>query len=356
MARFSRFGQPAIDYASRIIPGYGGDAVALTSQVTLNPGDSLDLSADALRNGVGESLQIDTLRWTIDAQQQVESADPPTSAIGMPGGGVEISISFGGNPITAGEVPIYCLGTSVGQDVEHAILGVADDTNTEMLLGAYAGGIWEFDHPLTVDANETFSVHLTHHGLQNLPVVVSLSLTGRAGRELPRSRWLPYVASWKPPAFDPHVPTAASPSIETSTERDLVNRINGKLHVSRFIGRLLRLGVTGAPLGGASVIQNNERVFPSVEEGISGQPTTEWFPGAVDSFVTISMRDSRANDNIPAAQPFRMVFEPESHAWECPHVLDENGYYIAQITLSVPAVLDASVQPSIAMIGSWEGK
>ena len=342
---------PALD---RILPGHGGDAVAITASVTLSPGDSIDLPIDALRNGLGELVLLTALRWTIDAQQQAESANPPTSPVGFPGAGVTISIRHGENPITAGEVPLYCLGLAIGQDVEHAILGVADDTNTEMLLGAYASGTWRFDHPLELDLGAAISVHLTHHGLLNLPVVVSLALTGRVGGGIPRSRWLPYVAAFVPPAFNPAAPTATAPTITTSTERDLVNRAPTDLEISRFVGRLLRLGVSGNPLGTGVVQQNAERVFPSVEETISGQPTTEWFPGAVDAFMTVTVRDSRANDNVPIALPFRQVFEPETRAWECPHTMEPNGYYIVQLTLSVPTVIDASLQPAITMIGSWE--
>ena len=339
----------------RILPGYGGALIAITAQATLNPGDSIDLPVDALRNGLGEPVLIDTLRWTVDAQQQVESADPPTSPVGFPGGGVTISIRFNDQPFTGGEIPIYCLGAAVGQDVETAILGVADDTNTEMLLGSYSSGVWELDHELWMDLGQALSIHLTHHSLLNLPVVVSLALTGRAGRDLPRSRWLPYVAAFVPPAFDPTIPTATAPTVVSSTERDLVNRTGADLQVSRFIGRLMRLGVSGSPLGGGNVVQNAEKVFATVEGGISDQPTSEWFPGALDSFLTMTMSDSRANDNVPVAQQFRMVFEPERRSWECPHELDSNGYYIVTLTLTVPVKLDASVQPSIAMIGSWEG-
>lgn len=339
----------------RIIDGYGGDAVAITAQVTLQPGDSVDLPVDAMRNGLGEVVNIEAFRWTIDAQQNVESADPPTSPVGFPGLGVRASLRFGDKPLTAGEIPLYCLSPACGQDVEHAILAVADDTTTEMQLGAYSSGVWRLDQPMTMDPGDALTVHLTHQGLLNLPVVVTLVLTGRAAPDLPRSPWLPYAAVWVPAALDPTVPTATVSTVVTSTERDLINRTASKVLISRFIGRLARLGVVGAPLGGASLTQNAERVWPSVQESVSGQPATEWFPSAVDSFVSITLRDSRANENVPAALPFRMVFTPESRSWECPHTLDPDGYFIAQITLANPGQDDTSIQPSIAMIGSWRG-
>lgn len=339
----------------RILEGYSGSLVAISAQATLNPGDSIDLPVDALRNGLGELLNIEHFRWTVDAQQQVESSDPPTSAVGFPGGGIEVTIRFGDRPITGGQVPLYCLGTAEGQDVEHSILGVADDTNTEMLLGAFSSGVWKLDHPMTMDVGDAISVHVTHQGILNLPAVVTFVLTGRAGPDIERSKWLPYVASWSPPSLNPNTPTSTVPVIVTSSERDLVNRVPGTLHVSRFIGRLMRLGVTGNPLGTGSVIQNGEKVFATLEGGISDQPTTEWFANAVDSFLKITLRDSRANDNIPGGTQFRQVFEPQSRAWECPHTLEESGYYIAQLVLSVPAVLDAALQPAISMVGFWEG-
>jgi hypothetical protein len=346
---------PQVD-PSRVLPGYAGDPIAITAQVLLNPNDSLDLSADALRNVLGARINLSSLRWTIDAQQKVTgTADPPTSVVGFPGLGITMSMKFGGKTITASEIPIFCLGRAVGQDVEHVILGVAESGNTETLLGAYASGVWDFDNPFTVDMGEAITVHLSHRGLLNLPVLVSLAFTGRGGPDLPSSKWLPYAAAWTPPALDPTTPTAGSPTVVTSSERDLINQSGSPLYVSKFVGRLLRLGVTGAPLGGSNVVQNAEQVFPPVAEGISGQPNTEWFPGAVDSFLTLTLRDSRANDNVPVALPFRQVFEPESRTWECPHILDPSAYYIAQLSLSVPAVKDASIQPAIAMIGSWEG-
>ena len=45
----------------RILPGYGGTLIAITAQATLNPGDSIDLPVDALRNGLGEHVLIDAL-------------------------------------------------------------------------------------------------------------------------------------------------------------------------------------------------------------------------------------------------------------------------------------------------------
>lgn len=340
----------------RIIDGYGGSLVAITAQATLNPGDSIDLPVDALRNGLGETLLVDTFRWTVDAQQNVASGNPPTSAVGFPGGSVAASVRFGGKPLTGGEVPLYCFGLADGQDVESVVLGVADNINTETLLGAYSSGVWDFDHPMSMDGGDAFSVHVTHLGLLNLPVVVTLAITGRAGAGLPRSKWLPYVAAWTPKALIPTVPTSTVPVVITSTERDLVNRVPGTLQVARFIGRLMRTGVTGTPPGGTAVQTNAEQVFPTVEGAYSALPSSDWFPNAVDSFAKITIRDSRANDNVPVALPFRQVFEPQSRAWECPHEVEENGYYIAQLTLTVPGVTsDASIQPAVAMIGSWEG-
>ena len=341
----------------RILEGYGGDAVVITAQATLQPGDSIDLPVDALRNGLGERVLVDSFRWTADAQESVAaSADPPTSVVGFPGLSITGSMRFGDKPLTSGEVPLYCLGVATGQDVEHSILAVANAVDTELRLGAVSSGVWVFDDPMEMGQGDALTVHLTHRGLLNLPVVVTVALSGRSGPDLPRSEWLPYAAVWIPPTFYPSVPTATVPVVVTSTERDLINRTGERVQISRFIGRLARLGVSGAPLGGSNVVQNAERVYPSVEEAVSGQPQTEWYSGAVDSFMTILLRDSRANENVPVAVPFRMAFEPEKRSWECPHEMDVNGYYIGQLALAVPAVIDAAIQPSISMIGSWRGR
>jgi len=357
--RFGQNGAAPSGASSRILPGYGGALVAITAQVTLNPGDSIDLPADALRNGLGLPVLVDSFRWTADAQQNVGTTDPPASSIGnlgMPGAGVTASIKVENQAITAGEIPLYCLAASAAADVEHSILGVqTGGANAEIQLGAFSGGIWTFDHPFSMDVQETLTVHLTHRNLLNLPVVVTLSLAGRAGLDLPRSNWLPYVSSWIPATFNPSFPTSTAPLVITSTERDLINRAPAPVYISRFIGRLMRIGVSGNPIGTGAIQQNQDRVFPSVEEAISGQPTSEWFPGAVENFMGMTLRDSRANDNVPTAIPFRLIFEPERHSWECPHVLDPGGYYVAQATLSVPTVIDQAIQLAVSMVGSWEG-
>src|SRR3972149_4999624 len=102
----------------RILPGYGGPLVAITAQATLNPGDSIDLPIDALRNNLGENVLLDTLRWTIDAQQQVESADPPTSPVGFPRGGA--GDGRGGGPPGPGDPPApptAALRNTLGENV-----------------------------------------------------------------------------------------------------------------------------------------------------------------------------------------------------------------------------------------------
>jgi hypothetical protein len=103
------------------------------------------------------------------------------------------------------------------------------------------------------------------------------------------------------------------------------------------------------------LVLNEEQPFPRVQEVNAGDPVTRWFLRG-RTFLTLTMRDSRANDNIPVAIPFRQVFEPESRAWECPHEVESNAYYIAELTLAVPAITtDTAIPPVIAMIGAWEG-
>ena len=340
--------------ASRILDGYAGSPVTLVAQVTLEPGDSIDLPADALRNGFGERILLDSLSWAADAQQSLDTTDPPTVTVGAPGASISATISLNGRQITGSFVPLYCLGTSIGQDVEHVVLAIATGGATACrLLGAVSSGFWRFDHPLDLLAGDALALHLTHTGLQNLPIVVSISVAGRMGEDLPRSRWIPYIASWLPPAIDPNTPTATVPVTVTSTERDLVNRAGQTIRVHRLIGRLLRQDVTLTPAATA-YMKNLEQVFPTVDGTEADTPSTRLFANAVDGFLTMTVRDSGANDNVPVALPFRMVFEPESRAWECDADLESSGFYTVELTLDVPAIKDSAIQPAIALIGSYE--
>lgn len=345
------------DTTPRILDGYAGTPISLVAQVSLDPQAAIDLSTDALRNVFGERILIDSISWVADAQQSTGTTDPPTVVVGSPGASISATISAGDRPITAGFVPLYCLGMSEGQDVEHAVLGIATGGATACrLLGAYASGCWYLDHPLEMAPGDAFSMHLNHTGLQNLPIVVSFAIRGRLGKDLPSSNWIPYVSSWVAPSIDPTAPTATVPIAVTSTERDLVNRSGLPLHVHRLIGRILRQGVALQPGGaGTAYTKHMEEVFPGVEGTYSDQPTSRIFANAVDSFLTITMRDSASNDNVPNAIPFRMVFEPVTRAWECDADLEPSGYYLASLSLAVPGVTtDTAIQPAIAMIGSYE--
>lgn len=347
----ARFGLP--DQTPRILDGYEGAPIALIAQITLNPGESIDLPADALRNLSGDRIVLDCMSWVADAQQSLDTTDPPTVTVGAPGASISLTIATEGRQITAGFVPLYNLGAAVGQDVEHAVLGVATGGASAMrLLGAYASGLWEFDHPLELPPGGAFAMHLTHTGLLNLPIVLSIAFHGRQGKDVPSSRWVPYVASFVT-SFTPGDATATVPLTETSTERDLVNRAGKKLHVHRFVGRLLRQNVELLP-GATAYLKNMEQVFPTVQGSESDTPSSRLFANALDSFLTLTIRDSGSNDNVPVAIPFRQVFEPESREWEVESDLEPSGYYTAELTLSVPAIIDSTIQPSIAMIGSYE--
>ncbi len=349
-----RFSQ-APDQTARILEGYSGRPVALVAQVTLQPQDSIDLSADALRNGFGERLLIDSISWVADAQQSLDTTDPPTVTVGAPGSSVSVTMSIGARQITAGFVPLYCLGKAEGQDVEHSVLALATGGATACrLLGAYASGVWNLDHPLEMMVGDAIGMHLTHTGLQNLPIVVSFALRGRMGPDVPSSRWIPYVSNWTAGSLVPTAPTATVPVVKTSTERDLVNRSGTRLRVHRLVGRLMRQGVSFLPAATAYT-KNVEEVFPTVEGTLSDTPSLRLFANAVDSFLTMTMRDSGSNDNVPVALPFRAVFDPDTRSWECDSDLDPSGYYIVELSLAVPGITtDSAIQPSIAMIGSYE--
>lgn len=347
-----RFGIP--DETPRILEGYEGSPIALIAQITINPGESIDLPADALRNLSGDRIVLDCMSWVADAQQSLDTTDPPTVTVGAPGASISLTINSEGRQITAGFVPLYNLGESVGQDVEHAVLGVATGGASAMrLLGAYSSGLWKFDHPLELRPSEAFAMHITHTGLLNLPIVLSIAFHGRQGKDVPSSRWVPYVASWVT-SFNPSDATATVPLTSISTERDLVNRAGKQIRVHRFIGRLLRQDIALDPSGAAAYLKNAEQVFPTVEGTRSDTPSSRFFANAVDSFLTITVRDSGSNDNVPVAIPFRQVFEPEAREWEVESDLEPSGYYTVELNLAVPAIIDSTIQPSIAMIGSYE--
>jgi hypothetical protein len=127
----------------------------------------------------------------------------------------------------------------------------------------------------------------------------------------------------------------------TSTERDLVNRSGQAIRVHRLIGRLMRQGVILTP-NATAYTKNLEQVFPTVQGTESDTPSTRLFANAVDGFLDVTVRDSGANDNVPVALPFRMVFGRSPALGSATQTSSRAGS-IRSSSLAVPAIIDSAI-------------
>lgn len=339
--------------------GFRGYPVALSAQVSLNPSEPLDLPPESFTNQTAFPIDLYSMRWIIDA-------DGPNAAIFstadlstvVAGAGIEAMIQLGDRPLTVQFVPLYLFGKADSQIAEQQIVQATLSGFDPAQIhdgGSLCSGQWNFDYPLTLEPGETLNIRLLHKNLVGRTIVTTIVFAGRggfAGQNRTRRR-VPYVATWIPPPFNPASPTAASPSVAISTPRDLVNKSGGPISVRRFVGRLLRTFPADA----------SKAIFDAV---VSPQTLAIPFGDItvpIDAFLTVVANDSRGNAVVAAGAnnlgaPFRLVFEPTTRAWEVPHHLEPDDYYLFKLTLSdtTPdaAILGTSVQPAIAMIGYQE--
>lgn len=341
---------------------FQGYPVILTAQVTLQPQESIDIPPNSLRNQTAFPIYIHSLRWIAnDTSVDTTETTSPTGVQQniLAGSLAQLMMQYEDIPITAQYTPLYALGRSEGQISEQEAVGTTYGNGNFVARGSYASGEWRFSHPLRLDPGAAISARLLHTQQINDTVNVTLVLAGRGG--VPRNdkgaRRVPYIATWIPPGMNPAAATATSPVVAISTNRDLVNHSGRKLFVQRFEGRLLRL-----QLGNATPL-SVDWVWPPPPYRTLLGGTTGNFGVGQDGALSIIMHDSKGNGSIlPGSNglgaPFRMIFDPVTRSWECPHIMDEEDYYIAQLTLSnsfsSAAVLGTTIQPVVSLIGYQE--
>jgi hypothetical protein len=127
---------------------------------------------------------------------------------------------------------------------------------------------------------------------------------------------------------------------ESSRETDLVNRFDTSIKVHRFTGRF-----------DTTILQRDEAALdpPYVGEFTAG-------PGSF--LYDIRMADAQGERVVPHYTPFRQVFCPVTRAWEVPHDMPPQRFYIIDAIKS-GAVDDAADdimvgQASVGMVASRE--
>lgn len=296
---------PKIPSVERHLPmAKPGTPISLTGSVTLNPGESKPVNVDALRNPSKLPIAIHEIKFVSTTNGVVASqlffanggGAPPTSSAIM-----EASIHLGDHAITRAPTPVNLLGVRRSAVVE--VLGEVSADGTGKNFGL-SHQTWRLDAPLILRGGQSLLVKLGHRNFFPYPITGYVSMSGRFLSAMPRTMHVPYVAPFVPTAFIPNVGTTDS-LVRISTERDLVNELKTPLRVRRFTGRISSTFATTQLWD----------VIPTINAYL----------------LTVQMRSSGGVPTVRRDTPFELVFDAETAAWECPHVLPPEGYWIATL-------------------------
>lgn len=307
-----------------------GEPITLSAGLTIQPNDHSEPQTDALKNPTADIISIYEIKWTLS----MPLADH-VSGIVLTGAAVNVGLTYRDLRLTNVPIPLLFMGRS-----EHAL-----PENSPAFFGPngyYSGtasGLLRLDRPIYLGPNEAIVPTFSHRGLFPLPITVQFGVSGKIIKAAPQKRWLPFMASWTSKQLNT---SNAYVLTDSSSERDLINSTKGPIEVARFTGRIDHyMQSTGA---GIYAIESPNYV---------AQP----FPWLGGQDLKLQMRDSRGYSTVRVPTPFRTVFPAPTRSWECPHVLPEGTYYIADVAMSVPdpeTPSNQQIHVGIGMIGYQE--
>lgn len=311
--------------------GAPGKPISLTGIVSLNPGSTKTINTDAHRNPTNTPIAIHEIKFVSTTDTRVNfvnfNADgtsglaPPTSSAIL-----EATIKLGSNIITRSPTPVNLLGMRRSAFIE--LLNAGTVSNQVFGLSHQT---WRLDHPIYLRPGQGLEVSIGHRNYYPAPVTARVTISGTFVKTLPKTMQLPYVASFVPPAFTPMTGTSDS-LVRTSTERDLVNELDVPLSVRRFVGRV------------SSTYQDNA-LF-------------DVLPDFNAYLITVNMRSVSGVPTVQRDTPFENVFDAQTAAWECAHLLPPKAYWTTTLKCGRTSANNGSkgalALPAIALHGTRE--
>lgn len=207
-------------------------------------------------------------------------------------------------------------------------------------IGQYAStGVLNFVYrpskPILIPPRGLLIPQFQHYGITKEDVTVGIGYSARAITApgfKPKVQSLPYVACYRSKVMSTGQVASDAHQTDQSTETDLVNPFNEPLNVDRFVGRLNYTSQTN------DVVTINELAVDNI-------PAHRLKVRMVDSFG-----EPVAGDFMP----FGQVFSKLTRSWECPHVLNRKGYYLAYLDFAgegVSPTSNAFMQAFVSMVG-----
>lgn len=324
------------------------EPITLATITTVNPNESTDVKIDSLRNPTNDIIAIHEFKWTVRGPSIGTSASVSVSEGGVAtllqnqliDSTIEFGFSYNGEKLSATQVSAFEFPRSESLYTEQ--MNAINLSNFNDICQV-TSGLWRLDSPVYLRPGEYIAPVVSHRGLTQTAVDVTLGFSGRIAKKMPEKRYLPFVARY----LSKGLQTGPDATQDSSQEQDLVNSTDQILQVKRFTGRVTTYS------------------FESIISTVEGNgPGTLAFGPAYDTeqaaiggdFLTILLRDSRGYSIVRNPTPFRDVFPAPLRAWECDHLLPPGAYYIADLVEDDGGLLAEGfqIQVGIAMVGYRE--
>ncbi len=283
--------------------------VHLSSSLVLRSGSSGNVSSAALKNPMGQDMELLEVKFEVSGDLSGTSA--------AYGGTVLCSLEMGNYKLTNTSIPVWGFGRAENLDGE-----VKTDTTDTKVWVAYS---WRLPRPMFIPAGAAVVPNFTHAGLIPDDLNVRIGYSARTVNVKPKTFYLPWISQYVTKAFNP----ISAAGVDVSTELDLVNPNNEALHLQRMTGRVLYT------LDGA---------------------TNEVLPFSLAQSIYLRITDSYGRPLVRNFTPFRSVFGALTRSWEMDNgaMLDPQSYYLVNVRKDAVAYSSgggAAAQAFISMVG-----
>lgn len=278
--------------------------IHLSGSVLLRSGASGTVPTAALKNPMGQDMEILEIKWEVSSVLQGGSGNQNT----ILGGSIWCDLVMGGVKLTNGAIPIWNFGRAENLDGEENAGVVAN--GTDYTYGSYS---WKLPRPLFVPAGAVVLPNFSHLGFIPDPINVRIGYSARTVFTKPKRLYIPWVAKYATKAFNP----ISAADTDQSSELDLVNPFLEKVYLQRFVGRTQR-------------VRQSEAAGEDAPQSFGSQ------------FLLLRMKDSYGRPLIRTYTPFRSVFAAPTRSWEMDNGawLDPESFYTVTIRKDVTS-LDA---------------
>ncbi len=292
--------------------------IHLSASTVLKSGSSGTVNAAALKNPMGQAMELLEIKFELSADWVGEAAPAL-------GGTISCELMLGKLKLTNAAIPVWGFGRAENLSGE-------SKSNTASQRG-FLSYSWRLPRPLYIPAGEVVTPNFVHSGDIPDSVNVRIGYSARTVFTKPKIVYVPWVAKFVSKSFNP----LEDAGVDQSGELDLVNPHAEPLHLQRFTGRTLALILTASD---------------------AVRPTSENLPQSLGAqYLSMRMTDSYGRPIVRSFTPFRSVFSALTRSWEMDNgaMLDPESYYVVNLkkeAMVLAAAAEGSyAQAHITMVG-----